>query len=201
MPPMAASDIRAFAQRGFSMIEVLVSIVILVFGLLGLAGMQAVAHQAELESYQRAQALILLNDVVERLNSNRRARGCYAFTDAASGTPYLGDATQAGHLGTPNCSTGYSDSSTKEIADTALAEWDNLLKGSAETKNSTSVGAMIGARGCVMFDAATSVFTIAVAWQGMTDTFTPVVNCANGLYGTETRRRVVWTTVRFATLN
>lgn len=198
---MAASDIRAVAQRGFSMLEVLVSIVILVFGLLGLAGMQAVAHQAELESYQRAQALILLNDVVERINSNRRARGCYVFTDAGTGAPYLGDATQGGYLGTPNCATGFSDSSTKEIADRGLAEWDNLLKGSAETKSSTSVGAMIGARGCVMLDAATGVYTIAVAWQGMTDTFTPVVNCANGLYGTETRRRVVWTTLRFANLN
>jgi hypothetical protein len=35
----------------------------------------------------------------------------------------------------------------------------------------------------------------------MTDTFTPVVNCANGLYGAETKRRVVWTTLRFANLN
>lgn len=201
MLPMAASDFTPGRERGFSMLEVLVAIVILVFGLLGLAGMQAVAQQAELESYQRAQALILLNDAVERLSSNRRATGCYAFTNAASGTPYLGDATQSGHLGTPNCSSGFSDSATKEIADNGLAEWDSLLKGSTETKNAAAVGAMIGARGCISRDAATNVYTIAVAWQGMTDTFTPVVNCANGLYGAETKRRVVWTTARFANLH
>src|SRR5262245_38467268 len=75
-PPMAA--IRK--SRGFTMIEVLVSLVITVIGLLGLIGMQAFSHQAELESYQRAQALILLNDIVEKINANRQSAGCYAFT-------------------------------------------------------------------------------------------------------------------------
>ena len=56
------------------------SLVIAVLGLLGLVGMQAFAHQAELESYQRAQALILLNGIVEKIASNRASAGCYAFT-------------------------------------------------------------------------------------------------------------------------
>lgn len=188
----------AIKQRGFSMIEVLVSLVIAVFGLLGLVGIQTFAHQAELEAYQRAQALILLNDMVERINGNRASAGCYAFT-TGSGTPFLGTTT-GGHLGTPNCSSGFFNSQTRLLANSALAEWDEALQGAAEKSAGVSVGAMVGARGCVSFDSATSIYTVVVTWQGMTETFAPVVSCGNGLYGPETRRRAVWSTLRVATL-
>ncbi len=184
------------------MLEVLVALVITVFGLLGLAGIQSIAHQAELESYQRAQALILLNDIVERINSNRGSATCYAITNAAAGTPYLGTTTGGGYAGTPNCTFGYVNTQTKALADSGMYEWDQMLQGAAEAAGGGgSVGAMAGARGCVSFNALTNTYTAAVAWQGMTDTFTPVVNCANGLYGPETKRRVVWTTLQIAKLS
>jgi len=189
-------------QRGFSMIEVLAAMVIIAFGLLGLMGMQATAHQAELESYQRAQALILLNDMVERINSNRDSAACYAVTSSSSGTPYLGTNTGGGYLGTPDCASGFVNVQTKQLADSGMTEWDLALQGAAETSSGgAAIGAMIDARGCVSYNAATQTYTVAVAWQGTTDTFTPVVNCANGLYGAETKRRVVWTTLKIATLS
>src|SRR5258705_2190672 len=100
------------AARGFTMLEVLVAIVITVFGLLGLIGVQAIAHQAELESYQRAQALIMLNDIVERINANRGSATCYAISNAATGKPYLGTTTGGGYAGTPNCTAGYVNTQT-----------------------------------------------------------------------------------------
>ena len=61
---------RAFwPQGGATMIEVLITIVILAFGLLGLVGLQAKVQLAEVESYQRAQAVVLLNDMADRLNA------------------------------------------------------------------------------------------------------------------------------------
>ena len=67
-----------------------------------------------------------------------------------------------------------------------------------------TTGAMVGARGCISYAAGTEmenppgtpisgtgVYTVAVAWQGTNDTFAPTVGCGNGLYGSETRRRVV----------
>ncbi len=184
-----------------TMLEVLVAIVITVFGLLGLIGIQAMAHQAELESYQRAQALILLNDIVERINANRGSATCYAITNAATGTPYLGTITGGGYAGTPNCTAGYVNTQTKALADSGMYEWDQILQGAAEVGSGGNIGAMAGARGCVSYDAVANVYTVAVAWQGMTDTFTPVVNCGNGLYGPETKRRVVWTTLQIAKLS
>ena len=190
----------ATRQRGFTKLEVLVSLVIAVIGLLGLVGMQAFAHQAELESYQRAQALILLNDMVEKISANRASAGCYALTTGTGGTPYFGTTSGGGYIGTPNCSSGYLNTQTRSLAISDLIEWDQALQGAGEKSGGAGVGAMVGARGCVSFDVATKIYTVVVAWQGMTETFAPVVNCGNTLYGPETRRRSVWTTFRVATL-
>jgi len=56
---------------GFTMIEVLVTLFVLALGLIGVIGLQARGQQAELESYQRGQALVLLQDMVDRMNANR----------------------------------------------------------------------------------------------------------------------------------
>src|SRR4029079_19395655 len=78
-------------QAGFNLLEVLVSLLIVTVGLLGLAGTQVVAQRAEQESYQRAQAMILMSDIVDRINANRKVAVCYAVTDApTAGTKYLG---------------------------------------------------------------------------------------------------------------
>ncbi len=70
------------------MTEVLVTLIIVMVGLLGIAGLQAKAQVAELESYQRAQALIILSDIVDRMNVNREAVACFAITtDTTNGTP------------------------------------------------------------------------------------------------------------------
>src|SRR5438132_11066325 len=57
-------------QCGATVIEVLITIVILAFGLLGLVGLQAKVQLADFESYQRAQAVVLLSDMVDRINAN-----------------------------------------------------------------------------------------------------------------------------------
>jgi len=182
-------------NRGFTLIEVLVAMLIVLLGLLGLAGLQAAAHQAETESYQRAQAIILLNDMLERINANRYAAGCFAFSDATTGVPYLGT-VDANHFTPVNCALGPNPAG----ALSAMNEWDQSLQGAAEVSGGASAGAMTGARGCVSFDATTNTYTVAVAWQGLSDLFVPVVNCANGAYGPETMRRLVWTTLQIANL-
>ena len=65
---------RAAKQhRGSGMVEVLVTLILLTVGLLGLVQLMSRSTTAEYESYQRAQALVLLNDMVDKINSNRRA--------------------------------------------------------------------------------------------------------------------------------
>ena len=85
---MTRSGLVPARLGGFSMIEVLVSLLIIVFGLLGLAGLQVRIQQAEFESYQRAQALVLLQDIVERIHLNRNTATCFRFTtNTTNGSP------------------------------------------------------------------------------------------------------------------
>ncbi len=57
-------------QRGVSLIEVLVSIVILTLGLLGLAGLQVAGIKVTQSSQFRAQAAQFANDMADRMRGN-----------------------------------------------------------------------------------------------------------------------------------
>jgi type IV pilus assembly protein PilV len=194
---------------GFTLLEVLVSMVVIALGLLGLAGLQVRLQQAEFESYQRSQAIVLLYDMVDSIRANKAAASCFAITtNTTAGTPYYG----TGSASLPSCVASITSYNT--LASTARAQWDDLLKGAAEKSGTTSVGSMIGARGCVSYGgssseilsggvsiAGTGIYTVAVSWQGTGDSSVPTANCANGLYGNESMRRTVSTTFRIATLN
>lgn len=190
---MAAEKKRC---NGFGMLEVLVTLVILMSGLVGLAGLLTRSQQAEMESYQRAQALILLQDMADRINANRKVAACYAVTtDAINGTPYLGTNSAI----TPSCASGTVDQYTRANSD--LTAWNSTLQGSGEIKGGTNVGAMIGARGCVRQIAA-NTYLIIVTWQGLSNTNAPRASlaCANTTYGDEKQRRAISTTVTIANL-
>lgn len=170
--------INSLRQSGFSMIEILVTLVILLVGLLGLAGLQMQAQRAEMESYQRVQALVLLQDITERINANSVNYASYVV--ASVGT---GDTVYAA----PDCTT----KSSMALRD--LCEWSNALQGASEQQSGGgSVGAMVGARGCITSPAASSVIA-SVAWQGLGDTTAPAAGDTCGLnqYVSEKKRRVI----------
>ncbi len=163
-------------ERGVTMLEVLVAILVLTFGLLGLAGLQGRAQLADTEAYSRAQAIVLLQDMVDRINANRKNSMSYV-TAAPLGT---GNPVQ-------NCA-----GMTGAALDTC--EWNNALLGASETLGGQTVGAMVGARGCVAntIAAMPREFLVAVAWQGMNATVEPAATtCGQGLYPISTRRAIV----------
>ena len=205
---MAATERGLANQRGFSLVEVLISIFIVAVGLLGLLGLHVRSQAAELESYQRAQALVLLYDMLDKIKIARVVASCFVQTDPATGTGFYGT-TGAGHFGTPACAGGTATDNA--LANNLMSDWDAALAGSGETKAGAQVGAALGGRGCVSYDpaseladaagaaiAGTGEYTVAVSWQGQTAGVTPAVNCANGLYGTEANRRTVSLSFRIA---
>ena len=58
------------SQRGFTMIEVLIAVLILAIGLLGVAGVQLVSMQQTVNSTLRTEATMYAQTVAERLRSN-----------------------------------------------------------------------------------------------------------------------------------
>lgn len=209
LPLFLVSRVR-LQQSGFSLIEVLVSLLILLLGILGMAGMQARATQAEFESYQRKQALLLLQDMVDRVRANRVVATCYTVTDATAGSPFLGTgATLGSQSGTVSpCIAGGTGGSTGTLAQRAtaiedMASWSNALYGNSELKGTDSVGVMLGARGCIT-DLTGGFVNVSIAWQGTVATSAPpaTLKCGVGQFGADDAlRRVVGATIRLAALS
>lgn len=77
--------------RGFSLLEVLISMVVLSIGLLGLAGLQTMGLRNNHSAYLRSQATLLAYDIADRMRANRRTAiddGSYSLTlNATPATP------------------------------------------------------------------------------------------------------------------
>lgn len=63
----------AAGQGGVSLIEVLVALFVLAFGMLGIAGMQTMAMKANQSASERSAAVISANSIAERMRSNQDA--------------------------------------------------------------------------------------------------------------------------------
>jgi type IV pilus assembly protein PilV len=179
-------------QSGAGLLEVLVALVITAIGLLGIAGLHVKAQHAEMESYQRSQALILLQDMVHRMRANRSGRSEYPET-------LVSDSDFAD---TDSC-----DLQGARRAEADISCWHNLLAGASErqddsTNSTPNSGGIIGGLGCISGNGED--FFVTVAWQGLTDikatSNDPRTSnsCGAGRYGSEGLRRMVSAHVRFS---
>lgn len=191
-------------ETGFTLLEILIAIIVIAIGLLGLFALQAKAQKAETESYQRTQALVLIQDIVDRMNADRTDAFSQAYVTAS---PVGGGGALV-------------DCSGKTGADLDLCEWGNLLRGVAETSagNACStttgagcVGAMASASGCITYDASTEladstgavqsgtgIYTISVVWQGLSSTVIPAAQ--QTCVATLSSERMVSATLRIGAL-
>ena len=70
MPQLITSRINKRPDSGFTLVEVLISVIVLSIGLLGLAGLQASSLKNNNSAYLRTQATLLANDMLDRIRSN-----------------------------------------------------------------------------------------------------------------------------------
>lgn len=182
--------IRRTTSKGFSLIEVMITVFIIGVGLLGLSGLQARALTAEMDALSRSQALMLLNDMAERVVANRleAAKGSASIYNAVSG----GSAVIFGMGATTatDCPTPSGADEAKR-AQTDICEWSSALKGTAES-TSSGIGAMTGARGCVeLVSGTTTDYQVTVVWQGRSNFgAAPTLTCASGVTSLTNRRAV-----------
>lgn len=99
---------RKKQHKGFSLIEVLVSVLIVAVGILGVAGLQVVSLQQNRSALLRAEALQIGNDILDRMRAN-------PLTDYAP--VELDDAPPSA----TNCVTDNCDRA--EMAEYDVAQW------------------------------------------------------------------------------
>ncbi|UTW05644.1 type IV pilus modification protein PilV (plasmid) [Amphritea atlantica] len=124
--PESANISLCSSEQGTTLIEVLVTLVLVTIGLAGMMAMQARGIQQNQSAYLRTQAITLANDMADRIRLNRQAglTDDYALTLSQEATDFSAEAI--------------SDSS-KKLAYSDLNGWLNWLstilpEGDAEIK-------------------------------------------------------------------
>ncbi len=125
-------------QRGFSLVEVLIALVILSVGMLGIAGLFVQGMQAGRTSVLRHHAVTLAGDIADRIRANPRA-----------GVAYEG-------AGADNACVGYGT----DCNEASMAAHDVLLWQQQAVDSLPSGAVAVG------FDntATPPLYTIAVSW-------------------------------------
>ena len=167
---------------GFTMIEILVTLVVTAVGMLGLAGFVVRATTLSADSIQRARAAVLLNDMVARLSDNKAIAA--NFVDANGMNLQLRGANVISCAGLAG-------------ADLQLCQWNNLLAGA---NDGGSGAAFLGYRGCVTRNGADPLYTVTVAWGSLTAGPPPADLCGQNEFGNDAQRRVLRLQVRVANL-
>ena len=94
-------------QRGFSLVEVLIALVIMSVGMLGIAGLYVQSLQAGRTSMLRHNAVTLAGDVADRIRANPRAGVVYQDSDGVN----------------RNCVDNGTDCDASEMADHDVFLW------------------------------------------------------------------------------
>ncbi|MBU2707412.1 type IV pilus modification protein PilV [Zooshikella marina] len=94
--------------RGISLIEVLITILVIGIGLLGLAGLQSVSMKNTYQASQRSQAMWLAQEIAERMRANPAGKeaGFYSTTGTTNkfGARTPNNSTKCGTKPTKMCS-------------------------------------------------------------------------------------------------
>ena len=122
MRHQAPTPQRPATQTGFSLIEVLISIIILSFGLLGMVGLQAAALQSNKEARLQSTGMTQATELAEMMRGNKDV----ALLTTAN--PYIGDfsapLTPTTSSYCMNVAAGTTPcTSTTTIADAQMTEW------------------------------------------------------------------------------
>lgn len=169
---------------GFTLVEVLVALIVLAFGMLALARVMARSAQEGMEAQQRSQAMTIASEIVDRITNNPK-----------EAPQYVGDYIPEGPA---------EDCSALDAADIVAHDkchWVNRLRGIDVVDGNKAIGAPLAARACVI-NTGLNIYVIAVAWQGLLPTDAADSPCGEDAWGAENERtrRVYSKTIQIATL-
>lgn len=142
--------------RGFTLIEVLITIFVAGIGLLAVAGLQTISKKFNYDAVQRTSASTLAQSMIESLRSNP------GFLDA-----YLtADATTAGAA--VDCAAAGAQCTPLELAAYDVYRWGQALIGAEAKAEGEDAGGLVDATGCIQRGDVAGLYLVVVAWRGVT---------------------------------
>ena len=155
-------------QSGFSLIEIMVAALVLSIGVLGVVGLQVIGLKGTQHSYMKQQAMSVVQNLTERMRSNREGvfAGNYEIPNS--------DAFDCGNGNLPVCSNANSNCNS---ADLARSDLHNLVCGyqsgggsrtsGVRTIAADDIATFVGGKLTVACTGACSSgdMTITVNWQ------------------------------------
>jgi type IV pilus assembly protein PilV len=155
---------RAEQQRGVSLIEVLVSLVILSVGVLAVVALQLVAKRNNADAAQRTIAAQLAYDMLERMRANSapaRLNEYRTADNAPLGRGSLGDTEP-----TPNCRTAAC--TPAQLVTHDRWEWEQTLDGAAERRGTDKTGGLVLPTACIHgpVGGGDGTYTVTIVWRG-----------------------------------
>ncbi len=145
------------SQRGFTLIEVLVSTLVLSVGIMGVAAMQMVSFQTNQSAYARSQAIYLAQDMFDRMRANPAG---YQTTTVYNSI----DTGEANDLpSSPNCVTSTAGCTPQQMAQQDAREWAQHFTNIADAGDYRPT--LPGGRGVILRTASSNIFTATVSWN------------------------------------
>lgn len=180
------------AQRGFTLLEVMIGVLVVAVGLLMVAGLQIVSKRANYDGVQRNTAAILAHDLAARMRANRSGLNQYR----TPGGQVLGGQNPA----EPQNCTAANDCTPNQLAARDIWEFETTLDGRQQQRTEgavqLSVGGLTEPSACIIGPAGggAGLYTIAIAWRGTLATENPAIDScgdATGRYGANNEFRRV----------
>ncbi|WP_444892735.1 type IV pilus modification protein PilV [Microbulbifer sp. TRSA001] len=123
-----------FKQKGATLIEVLVSVLILAVGLLGLAATQVMSLKNGNGSHHRYMAALAAQEIIERMRANPTGASDGEYDGSVGGSSSDGGSGGSDSSSTPSCSSACSVS---ELAELDLYEWELILSSNLPSATGT----------------------------------------------------------------
>lgn len=156
----------ASRMNGVSLIEVLVSLVILSIGVLAVVALQMVAKRNNADAGQRTIAAQLAYDIIERMRANCAPATLNAYRTGSGGTPNPLGRMSLGANPATDCRA--VDCTPAQLAAYDLWQWEQALDGAAEQIAGANVGGMVHPSACIDGPAGggDGIYTVTIVWRG-----------------------------------